>query len=133
MRYLLDTNVFIFLNEEFEALSDQQQQLLTDPINEFVLSTASVWEMAIKTRLSKLSFPTGGTFESVVTAGRRRQGIALLPIRQRHVQAVARLPKVTNHGDPFDLFIITQALTEQLPILTTDRYFAYYPGLQVIG
>jgi len=36
------------------------------------------------------------------------------------------------HADPFDLLIISQALIEDLPILSTDRYFPDYEGLRVI-
>ncbi len=37
------------------------------------------------------------------------------------------------HGDPFDLLIISQALLENLPILSTDSLFPLHEGLVVIS
>lgn len=54
MRYLLDTNALYLLNADFGALSASYQRILTDSANEFMLSPASIWEMAIKVRLGKL-------------------------------------------------------------------------------
>ena len=65
------------------------------------------------------------------TTGRIGQGIRLLPIKQNHLRAIARLPKVAGHGDSLDFLIIAQALTESLPVLTTDRYFRDY-GVRVV-
>jgi len=53
-----------------------------------------------------------------------------LSITLAHGQAVADLPY--HHTDPFDRMLIAQALTEGLPVLTTNRVFRDY-GVQVIG
>ena len=45
--------------------------------------------------------------------------------------SIARLPKIKDHGDPFDLLIIAQALTESLPVLTSDSKFHLY-GVDVV-
>jgi PIN domain nuclease of toxin-antitoxin system len=37
-----------------------------------------------------------------------------------------------KHGDPFDLLIISQALVENLPVISTDEYFPSYGGLTTI-
>ncbi len=131
MKYLLDTNAFIALLGDPTLLSANYQRLVVNPENQFVLSPASIWEMAIKVRLGKLSFHGGLTLDEITTAGRSRQGIRLLPIKQSHLRAIAHLPKVAGHGDPFDFLIIAQSLTENLPVLTTDRYFREY-GVRVV-
>ena len=131
MKYLLDTNAFIALLGDPDLLSASYRRLLVDPGSQFVLSPASIWEMAIKVRLGKLAFHGGLTLEDLTTTGRLQQGIRLLPIKQSHLRAIARLPKVAGHGDPFDFLIIAQSLTENLPVLTTDRYFRDY-GVRVV-
>ncbi len=131
MKYLLDTNAFIALLGDPTLLSISYQNLLTDPKNQFVLSPASIWEMAIKVRLGKLTFYGGLTLDNLTTTGRIKQGIRLLPIKQSHLRTIVRLPKVKDHGDPFDFLIIAQSLTEDLPVLTTDRYFSQY-GVRVV-
>ena len=130
MRYLLDTNAFIALLGDPALLSSRYRALLMNPADEFVLSPASIWEMGIKVRLGKLHLSGGLTFDEATTTNRIQLGIRILPIRQAHLRAIARLPKVETHGDPFDLLIIAQALTDDLPVLTTDRYFSRY-GVRV--
>lgn len=130
MKYLLDTNALILLVLDFSALPQTYQQILLDKRNAFVLSPASIWEMAIKVRLGKLHLD-GHSLEALTGQLRRQLKIGLLPIKQSQLLYIATLPKVAGHGDPFDLLIITQALTENLPVLTSDRKFVDY-GVNVV-
>ena len=130
MRYLLDTNAFILLNLDFKALPLTYQRILADADNTFVLSPATVWEMAIKVRLGKLNL-SGISLDDLTDRLRRKLKIGLLPIKQSQLLGIARLPKVKDHGDPFDLLIIAQALTENLPVLTSDGKFHLY-GVDVV-
>jgi len=54
MKYLLDTNALIVYVLNFSAFPTTYQRILQDEQNAFVLSPASIWEMAIKVRLGKL-------------------------------------------------------------------------------
>ena len=130
MKYLLDTNAFILLNLDFKALPLAYQRILADADNTFVLSPATVWEMAIKVRLGKLNL-SGISLDDLTGQLRRKLKIGLLPIKQSQLLGIARLPKVKDHGDPFDLLIIAQALTENLPVLTSDSKFHLY-GVDVV-
>ena len=86
--------------------------------------------MAIKTRLGKLDLP-GATLEALAVQLRRQLRVGLLPIKQSQLLRIATLPKIKDHGDPFDLLIIAQALTENLPVLTSDGKFHLY-GVDVV-
>ena len=130
MKYLLDTNAFYLLTADFSRLSASYQRILMDTANEFVLSPASIWEMAIKVRLGKLDL-RGVSLDDATGRLRVQQKIRLLDIKQSHLLRIATLPKVAGHGDPFDLLIIAQALTENLPVLTSDRKFVDY-GVNVV-
>ena len=130
MRYLLDTNAFIVGITDFEALKPSYQRILLDSENELVISLASIWEMAIKVRLGKLDLK-GVSLEDATGLLRVRQKIGLLTIKQTHLLRIAALPKVKDHGDPFDFLIIAQALSESLPVLTSDGKFHLY-GVDVV-
>lgn len=130
MKYLLDTNALIVGTTDFDSLKVSYQRILTDSANELVTSPASLWEMAIKVRLGKLSL-NGLSLETFATVIRRNFRIHLLPVKQSQLLYIATLPKVKDHGDPFDLLIIAQALTENLPVLTSDRKFVDY-GVMVV-
>jgi len=130
MKYLLDTNAFILLNLDFNALPLTYQRILTDGRNSFVLSPASIWEMAIKVRLGKLNL-SGVSLDTLTGELRRKLKIGLLPIKQTQLLDIAALPKIKDHGDPFDFLIIAQALSENLPVLTSDGKFHLY-GVNVV-
>lgn len=49
---------------------------------------------------------------------------ARLDIADTHLLTLQRLPHL--HRDPFDRLLISQALAEQLTVLTADRAFASY-------
>jgi PIN domain nuclease of toxin-antitoxin system len=49
----------------------------------------------------------------------------VLPIRASHITALAALPDL--HRDPFDRILIAQAVTEGLPLVTSDRQIGAYP------
>mgnify|MGYP000081267237 CR=1 FL=1 len=111
MKYLLDTNILIFLlTEDFSQLTTIQKSVLQHPDNSFVMSEASIFEMAIKARLSKLSF-SNFSFEEAVTTQRKRLNIALLKPKSIHYRNIRQIEQVLKrdgkpHADPFDLLII---------------------------
>ncbi|MDV7390742.1 type II toxin-antitoxin system VapC family toxin, partial [Arthrospira platensis SPKY1] len=51
--------------------------------------------------------------------------IRILPIALDHLTRLIDLP--FHHRDPFDRLIIVQALSEELPVVTSDAIFSYYP------
>lgn len=136
MQYLLDTNILVILIEKsLKRLSKAQETILMNPENEFFLSEASLFEISIKIRLGKTDFIKQSAEE--IEAYRKSLGIKLLKSKVNYYTNIPNIPKVILsgskiHSDPFDLLIISQALEEQIPILSTDRYFPLYEGLKVI-
>ena len=137
MKYLLDTNIFIILVlREFEKLSQQQKTILDDSNNTFYLSDASLYEIAIKVRLEKSNFSKIDM--KIVNEQLPFFKISLLVSKQEFYDNIPNVPKVyisksKIHGDPFDLLIISQALLENMPVLSTDDFFPSYTGLNVIS
>jgi PIN domain nuclease of toxin-antitoxin system len=122
VRLLLDTSTFIWCLESPERLSPKSQRLLGDPNTELLLSIASVWEMAIKEGIGKLSLKA--PLHDIIELGKERLFIGLLPIEIGHVIHTAQLPP--HHRDPFDRLLIAQAVLEDLPIVTSDHKIARY-------
>jgi PIN domain nuclease of toxin-antitoxin system len=58
VRLLLDTHVLIWVLEDSPRLSRRAREWVADPASECWVSAASVWEMAIKSRLGKLRLLT---------------------------------------------------------------------------
>ena len=133
MKYLLDSNIFIFLlQENFENISFKQYEILNNPTNKLLLSEASLYEISIKVRTGKLSLNL-----NTIEQERKRLKIGLLKSKQAFYTNIPKVPFVfkkngDKNGDPFDLLIISQALIENLPVLSSDEYFPSYEGLTII-
>ncbi len=83
------------------------------------VSSASVWEIAIKQEAGPLVFPID-EFEDIAD----RMGFDVLRIRPRHAVLAAVLPR--HHADPSDRMAIAQAVLERLTLVTVDRMVARY-------
>ncbi|MGM9746033.1 MAG: PIN domain-containing protein [Paludibacteraceae bacterium] len=52
--------------------------------------------------------------------------ITIKPIQKQHLQTLTELPLYTNHTDPNDRLIIAQAISDKLPLISSDLKFALY-------
>jgi PIN domain nuclease of toxin-antitoxin system len=121
MRLLLDTHLLLWSLAEPARLSDQLRQLIPDPGNEVLFSAASIWEVAIKTRLGRPDFAVRP--ERIATEAIAR-GFIELAVNWRAAAAIADLP--LHHRDPFDRIIVAQAMTEPAYLYTVDRKLERY-------
>ena len=94
-----------------------------DSDNNLFLSIASVWEMAIKSGLKKLKLPL--PIDQYIATRTKDHNIVLLDLTVEHIAVVENLPY--HHKDPFDRLLISQCISENLPILSSDRMFSAYP------
>lgn len=123
MRLLLDTQAFLYFIMGNPALTARARLLIKDVRNQRLLSMTSVWEIAIKTALRKLTL--GQPFDALIRRETEMNAITLLPIAFEHVAVVATLP--LHHRDPFDRMLIAQSMVEGLPLVSGDRAFNDYP------
>ena len=122
MTYLLDTQVLIWLTEQSPLSSAKASEIVNRPESRLQISVASIWEIGIKCGLGKLTFPE--PLEETLQYQLMLNRIELLPIEFMHALRVRALPH--HHRDPFDRLIIAQALSEQLPIVSSDANFDRY-------
>ena len=128
MKFLLDTQIFIWWDSEPERLPARLRAFCENPANTLVLSVASVWEMQIKSQLGKLELNC--PLANIIAKQQEENALELLPIELPHVLALEQLP--FHHKDPFNRVIIAQAITEDLAIRSVDSMFGYYP-VSVLG
>ncbi|MFA6034921.1 MAG: type II toxin-antitoxin system VapC family toxin [Myxococcota bacterium] len=121
MKVLLDTHAFLWFITGDERLSKKARRLMEDGETGLLLSAASVWEMAIKTSLGKLSVPL--PFDEFIRQ-KTLEGFVILPVEWHHAARVAGMP--FHHRDPFDRLLAAQALTERLSLVTADKAFKKY-------
>ena len=125
MRLLLDTHVLLWWLSDDRKLAASGRQIIANPNNDVFVSSASVWEISIKTALGRLEIELDDLENAIALNGFRS-----LPIGFRHAITAGRLPAV--HRDPFDRMLVAQASVEELRIVSHDRVFERY-GLSAEG
>lgn len=122
-RLLIDSHVLLWHVLDDARLGPVPTAAIEAGAAEVFVSTASLWEIAIKTSIGKLEAPDDLP-ERVA-----EMGFVLLPVTSDHAWHVRSLPH--HHGDPFDRLLIAQAQLERLPIVTADPAFEAY-GVAVL-
>ncbi|MDH4097416.1 MAG: type II toxin-antitoxin system VapC family toxin [Nitrospira sp.] len=123
MRCLLDTCTFLWIIAGAKELSLAAKEIFANPANEVLLSAVSVWELSVKHALGKLPLPSA--IDRFIIEQRERHGIAALPLNERAVLHLAKLPAL--HRDPFDRMLICQAIEHDCLLLTPDPLITQYP------
>lgn len=121
MNLLFDTHLLLWAASEPQRLSAKARALLLDPSNQPVFSSASLWEISIKSGLERPDFNVDPRrlWRMLLVNGYRE-----LPITSEHTVAVNDLPPL--HKDPFDRILVAQARVEGLTLLTSDQTVAKY-------
>ena len=122
MKLLLDTHALLWFLAGEEKLSGVARALIEDKGNEVLVSSGSLWEIAIKVSLGKLgmSVPFEDAFPSLLDANE----IRILQISPGHLRKVVALP--FHHRDPFDRLLAAQAIADELSIVSRDPAFDAY-------
>jgi PIN domain nuclease of toxin-antitoxin system len=120
MRVLIDTQVVLWAGVAPARLGDARR--LIDEAEERLISSATTWELVIKSALGKirLGMPIADWIQRTLS----ELAAQSLPITNDHAAAVARLEPI--HRDPFDRMLIAQALHESALLLTADRALEPY-------
>jgi PIN domain nuclease of toxin-antitoxin system len=117
-RFLVDTHAVLWWLTDDPALSTAARAAIADPDDEPLVSAASVWEIAIKRALGKLTAPDD------LPERISDSGFQWLPVTAAHAWRVRDLP--LHHRDPFDRLLAAQALVERLAVVTSDPRFGDY-------
>ena len=124
MRVLLDTVTFLWAVSSPERLSKAAASAIARDSTVREISAVSLSEIAIKQARGKLAFS-----KEALEQGLADLRLRILPYTGRHAYALFDLP--LHHADAFDRQIIAQALAEDIPVVTADRAFRLYRGLEV--
>lgn len=123
MRLLLDTHIFLWAITGSPLLKAPVRRYI-ESAQEVYVSAASIWEIAIKTRLGKIEADP-----RQVAAAIAASGFLELPVTATHAAEASRLE--LHHADPFDRLLVAQALSEPLKLLTADESLPVYSDLVV--
>ncbi len=122
MKLLLDTNVFIWLNDAPHRVRDRVMAVISNPDNDLYLSLTSIWEMQIKIQLGKLEL--SDSLPDILKTQQAGNNLQVLTIDLNHIWSLENLPY--HHRDPFDRLLIAQAKTEGMTLVSADGIFEMY-------
>jgi len=128
VRYYLDTNILIFiLIQDHDNVSHDVQHLLADYSNRFYVSSVAVQELI---HIYKAGNILDKDYKSVkeLFDAMEDSGIEIVPMNKFHLLQYAALQTISGHKDPNDHVIISQAISDKIPIISSDRKFKEYIG-----
>lgn len=119
--YLLDTNALLYFLYDSTKLSNKASDIIYQDKEKIHVSIASFWEIAIKSSIGKLVIKSS---ISKIAETCEKEQFEILSIKPLHLDNIRQLPRI--HGDPFDRLIISQAMAENLVIITKDGTIPQY-------
>ena len=122
MKVLLDTHAFLWLIQGDKRVSGEAEAVFLERDNELFFSAASYWEICIKQSLGKLGLALG--WQEILDTELAANSIGWLEIKKAQCQGVTHLPQ--HHGDPFDRLLISQAMAENMALLSADANIGRY-------
>lgn len=129
MNLLLDTHVAIWALTDRARIAPEALRLIMAPESAAFVSTVSLWEIAIKSRLARRGAPPFSAKDALRHF--EDAGFQWLDIKPDHAAAVEDLPPL--HADPFDKLLVAQALTEPMRLVTADRTVARYSNIFILA
>ena len=124
-KYLLDTHIFLWWMSDADQLSKEVFDTISDTSNQIYISSASIWEIAIKEALGKLK--VDADLNSAIEAN----GFIELKISATCANATKKLEPI--HRDPFDRMLISQSLQGDMTLITVDRFIAQYKDVKILS
>ena len=128
VNYLLDTHAFVWAVARPDRLGDSARVAIADPTSTLHVSAATAWELATKVRLGK--FPEAEPLVARYRLLVEELGAAPLAVTDEHALRAGGLR--WDHRDPFDRMLASQALWENVVLVTKDRVFQDLAGLQIL-
>lgn len=124
MILLLDDHTILWWLADDPALDPLARSAIADPMNDVLVSAASVWEIEIKRALGKLDAPAG------LVSSLEEAGFDVLPITGQDAERAGSLP--AHHRDPFDRMLVAQADRLGAIVVSRDPSFLAY-GTDVLS
>lgn len=136
MRYLLDTNILIYYMSDKSSLSQNVLSVLEDYDSILCVSAETLKELIVAYRGKRFLEKFWNSSEDMIRDIENMFYVTVLPLSKEHLITYSRLRinESQDHFDPSDHVIISHALTEKMPLISSDHKFLFYvnQGLDLI-
>jgi PIN domain nuclease of toxin-antitoxin system len=128
---IIDTHVWLWLLHDPSQLSNaaRTQIEIEEAQNGILVSAISVWEIAVKSSLGKLTLPL--PIDDWYALAKSHSGIVIEAMNPEDAIASTQLPG-DFHKDPADRIIVAMARRYDVPLITCDNNILKYPHVKTI-
>ncbi len=135
-RYILDTNILMYILNDTGEMSSEVETIVGDFGNRLFMCAASVRELVANWRKYSYMQKRWKTPQLMFEYLYENYFIDVLYPQREHYRTFINLEwnLAEDHRDTTDLILIAHAITEQLPLISSDRKFPFYrnQGLDLI-
>ena len=126
-RYIVDTNILVQIVTE-QDFTDDVYYMLNYSGAQIYVSSAIVQELInlLQCEDVKLQKQKIVTISNVFEFIENTLGFTVKYIDKGHLKQLCKMDIVNKHTDPFDRMIIAQAITEKIPLISSDKKFPEY-------
>jgi PIN domain nuclease of toxin-antitoxin system len=125
VRYLVDTNIFLFLVQEPDRISKEVYEILMDTENLIYISSESVKEIIHLLHSGRIVRSAWKTAKDII-ASITEANLQVDWFKAEHAQTLSMLVPNENHNDPVDHAIMAHAITNKLTLISSDHKMKYY-------
>lgn len=128
MRLYIDTNIIVFLFMGGDDLSVDIRSILTDCTNSIMTSSICAAEFVHLCQIGKVPISKRSPikYPDDIIEWIEDIGVTTVPLKKDHVREMSSIPILGDHRDPNDRLIIAQAISDRIPLISSDRKFAQY-------
>ena len=134
MRYMIDSNIIIYMMTDMDELTREVKDILEDRSNLIYVPSRCVEELIHLQQSGRFSVKMWKRAEDVIHTITEVLGFGIKHTGNEHLMTLARLPMLQGHRDPTDRIAIAQAITEKTPLISSDTEFPRYRryGLELV-
>jgi len=136
MRYLIDTNIIVYLVGDPDLLDPNVKAILEEPDTLIYASVESARELVVAYNNKGLFSKRWKTSEEMLRSIVEEYYIEFRPVTLDSILTYSRLRlnEAQGHKDPSDHIIIAHAMTERMPLISSDTRFPFYrkQGLDLV-
>jgi len=124
MKLLLDTCALLWALQDAGRLSLSARRALRDPENTVSVSVVSFLEISLKSSLGQLRLH--GTAPEDIPRYAKKADWQISPLVTDVAAISARLPRPTEHCDPFDRWLVWSAVRNDFGLVSRDYAMQVY-------
>jgi PIN domain nuclease of toxin-antitoxin system len=113
---------------EKDKISQETQSILSDYNCQLFVSVIGVNELLQLWRICKVKSKKFKSANDLVKSIETDLLIKIEPFSIQNLEVLSKLIVSENHNDPFDHAIISQAISDKLTLISSDKKFKHYTG-----